>query len=211
MTDYKGSNIKTYQVRRVSVKLEIIRTYTYTMSDKKITDLPILATADATDILPIVDVSGNVTKRVTTSGIAAAVAANTPANAITPIMRSGGFKVGIIPGSTFGTTGNKSITGVGFKPRLVRFTALTPAEGTNANFNQGAMDETGSQYLQATAGQANDSFTRNSSTARCLGAIVGTGTSFILSASYVSMDSDGFTINVQNAVTAYNVAYEAYA
>jgi hypothetical protein len=56
------------------------------MADIKISELPILSTADATDILPVVDVSGNVTKRVTVSGTAAAVAANLPADSITSTM-----------------------------------------------------------------------------------------------------------------------------
>src|SRR5690606_30066558 len=41
-----------------------------------------------------------------------------PNGFVTPEKRSGGFKIGVIPGSTFGSTGNKSITGVGFKPKL---------------------------------------------------------------------------------------------
>lgn len=48
------------------------------MADKKISDLPALTTADATDVIPVVDISASVTKKVTVAGLAAAVAANVP-------------------------------------------------------------------------------------------------------------------------------------
>lgn len=48
------------------------------MADKKISDLTLLSTADATDMLPVVDVSANLTKRTSVAGLAAAVAANIP-------------------------------------------------------------------------------------------------------------------------------------
>lgn len=49
------------------------------MADKKISDLPALTSADTTDIIPVVDVSGAVTKKVTVAGLAPAVAASVPA------------------------------------------------------------------------------------------------------------------------------------
>lgn len=45
---------------------------------KKITDLPTLASAQVTDVLPIVDMTANVTKQVTTANVAAAVFASAP-------------------------------------------------------------------------------------------------------------------------------------
>lgn len=48
------------------------------MADKKISDLNLLSSADATDLVPVVDVSANLTKRTTVAGLAAAVAANVP-------------------------------------------------------------------------------------------------------------------------------------
>ena len=39
------------------------------MANKKVTDLTALTSADATDVLPIVDVSANTTKKVTTAGL----------------------------------------------------------------------------------------------------------------------------------------------
>lgn len=51
---------------------------------KKITELPTLATADNDDLIPIVDISGSVTKKVTASGLGAAVAAGLPNSSISP-------------------------------------------------------------------------------------------------------------------------------
>ncbi|MCO4274259.1 hypothetical protein NG701_07430 [Pseudarthrobacter sp. HLT3-5] len=49
------------------------------MADKKVSDLPALVTADATDVVPLVDISASVTKKVTVAGLAPAVAASVPA------------------------------------------------------------------------------------------------------------------------------------
>lgn len=45
---------------------------------KKITELPTLATADNGDLIPIVDISGSVTKKVTAAGIGAAAISGIP-------------------------------------------------------------------------------------------------------------------------------------
>ena len=50
---------------------------------KKITDLTLLATADATDILPLVDISASTTKKTTVAGLAVAIAASVPTGATT--------------------------------------------------------------------------------------------------------------------------------
>ena len=39
------------------------------MADKKVTDLPALSVADDADLFPVVDVSGNITKKVTRAGL----------------------------------------------------------------------------------------------------------------------------------------------
>lgn len=56
------------------------------MADKKISDLTLLTTADATDVVPLVDVSTNTTKKTTVSGLAAAVLANAPDDSVTTRM-----------------------------------------------------------------------------------------------------------------------------
>ena len=52
------------------------------MADKRISDLTLLTSADATDVVPIVDVSANTTKRTTVSGLAAAVASSLPTSSV---------------------------------------------------------------------------------------------------------------------------------
>lgn len=128
--------------------------------------------------------------------------------AVTPDKRSGGFKIGFIPGSTFGTTGVKTITGVGFKPKLVKF-YLQYDSTSAARMATGAMTET-DQHVETfvTSGSASAStFSSN----RCIGYINTGSTAFNMSAAFSSMDSDGFKINVINQSSTLGVAYEAYA
>lgn len=130
---------------------------------------------------------------------------------VLPENRAGGFYIGIIPGSTFETTGNKTITGVGFKPKLVRFTAIPTSSITTVNFGTGAMSEDGTQYVTSITSQHSTSNShRASSTASALGWLGATGLWSLL-ASYVSMNDDGFTISVSTANSAFDIAYEAYA
>lgn len=125
--------------------------------------------------------------------------------AVTSAKRSGGYKIGVIPGSTFGSTGNKAITGVGFRPKLVRFTVLNSAGTGGFNPGFGAMDESGNQFTSIFSSNP----TRNGLTTRCIGWMT-TSSTPAMAASYVSMDSDGFTINVNTPNNAFDVAYEAY-
>jgi len=123
-------------------------------------------------------------------------------------MKTGGFKIGIISGSTVGSTGNKAITGVGFTPKLVRFTILA-----NSTFNttstitgDGAMDGT-TQFVTMNYNNGTTT-TKQSSQSNAIGFI--TTSDALLLASYVSMDSDGFTINVGTANGTFDIAYECY-
>ena len=118
------------------------------------------------------------------------------------------IKIGVIPGSTFGTTGNKSITGVGFTPQLVRFTTLNTANATASNLGIGSMTSTG-QFYSLTYTTDSPNAGRVSGTDGCIGYMSGAST-IAMKASYVSMDTDGFTINVSTATGAYDIAYEAY-
>ncbi|WP_440220937.1 hypothetical protein [Dietzia sp. MNB45] len=127
---------------------------------------------------------------------------------VTPEKRSGGFKMGVMPGSTFSSTGNKSITGVGFRPKLVKFTVLFSTNSDSGNEGSGVMTTTDqyavASYSTATAGG------RYHSMSNCIAWISGSTVPGIL-ASYVSMDADGFTINVTSSNGIWSVAYEAYA
>lgn len=131
-------------------------------------------------------------------------------SAVTPGKRSGGFYIGVIPATTFGTTGNKSITGLGFKPKLVRFTALAALAADNANSGSGAMTPT-SQYWTSEASNTSGAHVRNSGTDAAIAYLSSGSTIPLMKSSYVSMDSDGFTINVTAASAAFAIAYEANA
>ena len=107
-------------------------------------------------------------------------------------------------------TGNRSVTGVGFKPDLVihvhagyDFTSL-PARTANANFGLGVMDSAGNQWatsaLSIHAAAAADT-QRGQQTDACMYAF---NNSFAVQkeASFVSMDADGFTVNFTNTTSA---------
>ena len=120
------------------------------------------------------------------------------------------IKVGTINAPTFDTTGNKSITGVGFKPRLVEFTLLPASNGVVTTTGSGAMDSAGNQFITATTGTTTTA-SRNSDSLGCIGGVNSGAASWFVRASYVSMDSDGFTINVTTAGIGSVVGYVAYA
>lgn len=78
------------------------------MADKKITDLTSLASADAADVLPIVDVSASTTKKVAVSGLAAAIAAGLPNNSIGPAALNLGTQSAFVAANE--STGSTSYT-----------------------------------------------------------------------------------------------------
>lgn len=177
---------------------------------KRISDLPELPVSDGNDLIPLVDVSGNVTKRVTPAGLAQSIAENLPVESVGPSKRSGGYKVGTIPASTFSSTGNKSITGLGFKSKLVNFYLESASSTSGARAMSGAMDAAGGQHTETTAVGASGYSQQGTSTA-CMGWINAGSTTFSMRANAVSCDADGFTINVVSANGTFAIAYEAYA
>lgn len=130
-----------------------------------------------------------------------------------PAARTGGFFIGTLSGaSVLNTTGNKVITGVGFTPKLVLFRGLFGASSTGANEASGGM--TAAAQFYATSGSntaATTAFARNASSSACIGFVsAGSSTPTLLGA-YVSMDADGFTINISTASSAVDFSYTAYA
>lgn len=109
-----------------------------------------------------------------------------------------------------GSTGNQSVSGVGFQPKVVEFQQLNTSATTAHFMARGAMDESGNQWAMGTGGNLSNIF-RNSSSSKCImfySAV--TDATPELQATYVSMDSDGFTINLDIA-SALTVAYIAQA
>jgi hypothetical protein len=104
--------------------------------------------------------------------------------------------------ATTGTTGNQAITGVGFQPTVaihigVDDTTASPDTTGHMRYHIGAMDSAGNQWAKygfAATSVTTSSTGRDQLTDSC---IVGSGGSTTVNAkaAYVSMDSNGFTIN----------------
>lgn len=131
-------------------------------------------------------------------------------NSVTPAKRTGGFFIGSVPASTFSSTGVKSITGVGFTPKLVRFTIMPTANTAVSVAGSGGMTSA-SQFWTFTSSLTGN-WARESGTTACIVArSPGTNTP-LFTAVYSAMGADGFSINVTTASgSAWDVAYEAYA
>ena len=131
-------------------------------------------------------------------------------DSITPAKRTGGYKIGTIAGTTVNTTGNKAITGIGFKPKLVRLGIMEATQSGFPAFTDGGFTAD-AQYCRGWAADPGaGQWYRWSSTSYCIQRYSAIGGTPLLQIARVSMDNDGFTINVSNAS---NIAlfYEAYA
>lgn len=113
---------------------------------------------------------------------------------------------------TAGTTGNKSITGLGFQPSVLRFTVaqkFNVAENTVAHISVGRADGT-RQSANAILADGTGQHTRNHSN-YCVAHYTrenGVLTRKV-SGSFVSFDPDGFTLNFDAADANYQVFVEA--
>lgn len=134
------------------------------------------------------------------------------AGAVTPAKRSGGVALGSF--QSHATTGNKGINGVGFTPKVVKFvvwlnaTTLNGSSGVTIGY--GVMDG----FTQAAAFISLDpnapvNLSTDWNTSYCVYAASRTNTN-VYQATFVSMDADGFTINVGTADNSYKVFWEAY-
>lgn len=136
--------------------------------------------------------------------------------AVTAAKRSEVVKIGTFT-VTSGVTGNKSITGVGFIPKTVILFPMYPegvSSAQNAPFAMGAMDAA-TQFVYAAVTRNGNGGATKSYTNKCLliNTIAAGGGSQAenIRASYVSMDADGFTINVEVSLTTCVVGFVAIA
>lgn len=133
------------------------------------------------------------------------VTANIANNAVTPAKRTGGFAVGVF---TITGTGNVSVTGLDFTPKMVEFVYATTI-ASNARNGMGCMTSSAQWCVSASTSSAGNS-TTNADASTCIRCDSGGGT-VLLSASYVSMNSDGFTINVGTYnFGSHTVGYRAF-
>lgn len=105
-----------------------------------------------------------------------------------------------------GGTGNFSVTGVGFEPRYVEFESFRP-DNSRIKYGIGIMDYTGNQHVIAFASSGATGETRNA-TNLCILSSDESGT-IDIRAFYVSIDSNGFTVNFSSANTNYLIYWKA--
>lgn len=107
-----------------------------------------------------------------------------------------------------GSTGNYSVTGVGFKPRYVEF-MVGKYSTTDCYYSIGWMDYNGNQRMigGAIAGAATTLFKTNTGTGVIT--IPTPGDSYYVGATYVSMNNDGFTINFATVNTGFTISWKA--
>jgi len=125
------------------------------------------------------------------------------AGVITPAHRTGGYYIGTIAGATtLNTLGNKSVSGVGFSQGEVDFYS-TPASSAQDVSGMGGMTAI-SQFARSNAARASVPSTQMLfSTTRCFYyGFISTGGVYghYVELSRVSMDTDGFTVNVEATV-----------
>lgn len=175
----------------------------------KISALPPMTTPSDDDEVPVVDDSAATTKKFTLTllktylqalvgWISTAMLADASSTAV---KRSQVVKSGTFAAATLGTTGNKVVTGVGFTPKLVIFTMIVPSYSSISALQANGMMDATNQYFTSIAASTTAT-KRVGSATKCLGWINVGSTSVDMEAQRVSLDADGFTINVTTASTS---------
>jgi len=106
-----------------------------------------------------------------------------------------------------GSTGNYSVTGVGFKPRYVEFFVSRHLEGV-ALICHGWMDYNGNQASQSIGFSTVPAGHSSCNATYCISFENQNGILF-MRAVYVSMNSDGFTINFDTVNANYTIYWKA--
>lgn len=136
-----------------------------------------------------------------------------------PYLALGGDDITNAKAGTFAlntATGTQAVTGLGFQPDIVFFfTQLLTTTGTANNNSSVSYGVAKSSSARWTVGQShqNAQATMNNrrifSSSKCLVLMSVSGDTVDTDADFVSMDSDGFTINKTTGSTAYLVGYLA--
>lgn len=117
--------------------------------------------------------------------------------------------------STSAATGEKSITGVGFKPDCVLhassfIAAALPAPSADAYFGFGAMDKHGNQFTNGFSSGDNlnpSNTSRSQYTDAAITIPNNAGSADLFKAKFVRMGSDGFTVDFVTAYTGANIKF----
>lgn len=130
-----------------------------------------------------------------------------------------GVRAKVVGWTAATSTGNKAVTGVGFRPQVVfhisggGITASSPTSGVNASIGLGAMDASGNQWA-ISALSADGLGTTDAQRVQLNDAAyvaINNTPGISAEAAWVSMDSDGFTTNFSTTTSAYQVASLALA
>lgn len=118
------------------------------------------------------------------------------------------YAVGFFVGPT--ATGNRAVTDVGFQPKMVEFSCTFGDDASVAHYGVGIMNDRGTQWTIA-INASGTSASRKRSTAHCI-SLVSATTTFVISASFVSMDTEGYTLNFNTVIAspAYFVHWKAW-
>lgn len=137
--------------------------------------------------------------------------ANNTISGITAAMRTGGFYVGSL---SITSTGNKVVTGVGFQPKAVMFfmsTEASVASAANAGTSFGVATSSTSRFnISATTRNGNGGYGETlTNKAFSISTIAAGGGSKAVNVDgdLVSLDSDGFTINVATYASTKTLCY----
>lgn len=135
---------------------------------------------------------------------------------ITQNERLADVAIGTISSGT--STGNLTVSGLSFSPRVVNFTVVY-ADGVASNYNasitKGAMDYHGNQWAVNSVARNGNGGSTYTSTSQCIKlntiAAGGGSAGANLHCSYVSMNPDGFTISVDTygGGGPFTICYEA--
>lgn len=106
-------------------------------------------------------------------------------------------------------TGNFSITGLGFKPKVIEFIGHKN-DGMQTWFMQsnGFTDEFLNQNVSSFCGNYSNAFRGDAKQDRCIYLFNASG-AIQVNATLVSMDADGFTLNFTNVNTLFGIRWSA--
>ena len=106
-------------------------------------------------------------------------------------------------------TGNFSVTGLGFKPKVVHLYG-SKSDGLQTWFHssQGFADDQGNQNVSSFCGNYSNTFRGDMKLDRCVYLFSAAGAVQVM-ATLVSMDNDGFTLNFTSVNTAFTIRWMA--
>jgi hypothetical protein len=107
-------------------------------------------------------------------------------------------------------TGNYSVTGLGFKPKVVQlWCSKNDGQQTWFHISHGLMDDHGNQNVAFALGNFSNIFRGVTYTDKCIYTTSSAWAPQVV-ATYVSMDNDGFTLNFINTNSIFIVRWMAF-